>query len=421
MKIKRYEAKTEQEAIEKVKQDLGLEALILNIKKTQPRGIFSFFRKASVEVTAAYEDKNINSVMEELPKEPSPAKEEHTVLVEEPNNLSSLEEEPLIVNSEGIKEQDKIEKEFFVQQIATIKNLEKRLTDTEGLLEKAVEQLSVTRLNQPDHIRQYENNLVQIFFDALIEQGVYKEIAKIILEDIHDMGNDDELDLNMIVKVVYGKIINILGEPQALHIQTKNANKPKIIVFIGPTGVGKTTVIAKLSSIMILEKKLRVGLITADTYRIAAVEQLRTYADILGIDIGVVYNPNDLVKYVKGLNKSKDIIMIDTAGRSHKNKANLDELNELLATIPKSDRFLVLSTTTKCEDLIQIVETYSGITDFNLIFTKLDETTCLGSILNICYLTGKKISYVTHGQNVPDDIEVIKPEKIARALMGLEA
>jgi len=190
---------------------------------------------------------------------------------------------------------------------------------------------------------------------------------------------------------------------------------------MGPTGVGKTTTIAKLSSVLSLNHNMKVGFITADTYRIAAVEQLKTYAEILGLDVRVVYSNDDIENSVDEMRILNDVILIDTAGRSHRNEDNVVELAGILNSLPDSRHYLVLSATTKCEDMLEIIHTYETVTDFDLIVTKLDETASLGSILNICYLTGKKISYVTFGQNVPDDIEVIKPDKIAMSLLGIGA
>ncbi len=257
--------------------------------------------------------------------------------------------------------------------------------------------------------RQYDNTMLQFFYERLVSQGVLPEIADILLQDIENIEDLDNLDINLIVKVVYNRIIKILGEPQILKVHKTERNYAKNVVFIGPTGVGKTTTIAKLSSQFIFKDKLNVGFITADTYRIAAVEQLKTYADILNSEVGEKINEFKVVN---------DVIFIDTAGRSHKNSDNLTELKSFLEAIPGAEIYLVLSITTKYEDLLSVIESYSKITHFKIIFTKLDETSALGSVLNICYETGKEISYATDGQNVPDDIDIIKPERIARELLG---
>jgi flagellar biosynthesis protein FlhF len=163
-------------------------------------------------------------------------------------------------------------------------------------------------------------------------------------------------------------------------------------------------------------------MITSDTYRIAAVEQLRTYANILDIPLQVVYTIEELNTAIDNF-KDYDLILVDTAGRSHKNKEQCMEMMHLVkdCNIPerfKKEAFLVLSATAKYKDLINIVETYSDIGQYNLIFTKLDETSALGNILNIKLKTNANLSYITSGQNVPDDIGVIDAQKLAKNLLG---
>ena len=188
---------------------------------------------------------------------------------------------------------------------------------------------------------------------------------------------------------------------------------------MGPTGVGKTTSIAKLASALKLNQKNNVALVTSDTYRIAAVDQLRTYANILGVPVSVVYSADDL-KNIKDKLKTYDIVLVDTAGRSHKNKDQRDDLKELIDAIEKEDRvlYLVLSATTKYSDLVHIVNAYAHFDDYRLIFTKLDETSTYGNILNIRMLTDAPLSYTTYGQDVPKDIGRIDGQKIAKQLLG---
>ncbi len=396
MKMKKFEAVTEQQAIEMVKNELGMDAVILNIKKIQPRGLFSFFRKPRVEVTAAYEDKpiaNKDNIQEEKTK----------------NEGADFNKKILEKSNQDTK---KIEK-----QRQTINELEKKLSDTEVLLEQVMLKLSVSS-HHVNSSRKYDNAMLQFFYEKLTLQGVSPKISEVLLEDIENIEDLDNLDINLIVKVVYNRIINILGEPKILRVEKRGKSYAKNVVFIGPTGVGKTTTIAKISSQFIFKDHLNVGFITADTYRIAAVEQLKTYADILDSEVGVVYNSEDVVEKINEFKVVNDVIFIDTAGRSHKNSENLNELKSFLDVIPDPIIYLVLSVTTKYEDLLNIIDAYSKIADFRIIFTKLDETSCLGSVLNICYETGKEISYATNGQNVPDDIDVIKPEEIAKDLLG---
>ena len=164
---------------------------------------------------------------------------------------------------------------------------------------------------------------------------------------------------------------------------------------------------------------MKLALITSDTYRIAAVEQLRTYANILGVPLKVVYSDEEMKK-AKEEYADYDVVLIDTAGRSHKNMEQTEDIERLIKAIPEEmrDVYLVLSATTKYKDLVKISETYTKVTKYNLIFTKLDETCCIGNILNVKMLTGAALSYSTSGQTVPDDIEKINPQKIAKQLLG---
>ncbi|MBP5198009.1 MAG: flagellar biosynthesis protein FlhF, partial [Lachnospiraceae bacterium] len=183
---------------------------------------------------------------------------------------------------------------------------------------------------------------------------------------------------------------------------------------------GKTTTIAKVASSYSVEEKKKIALLTADTYRIAAAEQLRTYANILEVPFRVVYTSEDMKNAISDF-KDYDYIFVDTAGHSHQNADQLGNMKELLDAakeVADTEIFLVLSATTKYRDLLKIADTYKSITDYRLIFTKLDETSCVGNLLNIKLFTDAAISYVTYGQNVPDDIEAFNAQKTVKQLLG---
>ena len=198
-------------------------------------------------------------------------------------------------------------------------------------------------------------------------------------------------------------------------------DKTKIAFFIGPTGVGKTTTIAKLASKYKINEGKKIAFITSDTYRIAAVEQLNTYASILDIPVKVIYSPGEITEALNEFKKF-DMIFIDTAGRSHKDEKQKNELFELINCVDEDkydvEKYLVLSVTTKYKDLLNIVDAFKEVTDYRILFTKLDETVTLGNILNIKLYTGASLSYTTYGQNVPDDIEVTNVQKLAKQLLG---
>ncbi|MDR1665064.1 MAG: flagellar biosynthesis protein FlhF [Clostridiales bacterium] len=425
MKIKKYEGKTERDVMQHVKDELGPSAIILSIKRKPYKGLMAWFRAPLFVITAAYEEKtSLQKMWDESASGNASSylfARENARLENQREALGKLppkKQEP----EQPSAGSDTVMKEVqLADQQQRIMSLENKLHMTEELLEKVVAQLNVAeQMARSPRSRKYENSLIQIFYESLLEQGVTPEIAEKLLEDVDAIDEQEKIDITLIVKIVYNTIMGILGEPNA--IKTDNATEEtQPVVFMGPTGVGKTTTIAKLSSILFLNHNLRVGLITADTYRIAAVEQLKTYAEILGLEVQVVYGNDEIESSLAQMSPGNDVVLIDTAGRSHKNEGNISELKGLLDRIPDSKRYLVLSVTTKYDDLINIVNTYTAATDFDLIFTKLDETTTLGSILNICYLTERKVSYITFGQNVPDDIEIVKPDKLAKALLGLGA
>lgn len=418
MKIKKYNAETEQEAIEKVKEELGLEALVLNIKKIKPKGVKIFFKKPCVEVTAAYDESKEKSLIENKAN----FLEEASKTME--NDLKKITLNPnsnSYITNNNIEESINKEK-TIIEQDTKIKKLEKKLMYAEDLINDVLHKISIENQSRIKTVRKYENSIVQLFYEVLMENGVTEEIASNILEDVSIVGEEikDYMDINLYVKIIYNKIISILDTDEIFEIKKKELDgDPTVLGFFGPTGVGKTSTIAKLTSDLVLNKNMKVALITADTYRIAAVEQLKTYADILSIQVGVAYNLQDLIENYEKLKLNHDIILIDTAGRSHKDSESIGELKKLFDILPNSYKFLVLSTTTKYEDLINITNSYSLLSNFNFIFTKLDETNSLGSIVNIAYLTRKKIAYTTFGQDIPNDIEKTKPEKIARNLLGL--
>lgn len=260
---------------------------------------------------------------------------------------------------------------------------------------------------------------LQLIYKKMLENDVNEKCADSIIGDIEN-SLKKESNIDSILAAVYQKVILKLGEP---HIITLQEDKPKVAFFIGPTGVGKTTTIAKIASKFKLEEHARVAFITSDTYRIAAVEQLNTYASIISCPVSVVYSADELEHCLEEY-KDYDLILVDTAGRSHKAEGQMDELMELIErTRQKSDEFdvdiyLTLSVTTKSKDLVSIVERYQDIKDWSVIFTKLDETCSLGNILNIRMITDAPLSYTTLGQNVPNDIEVIDKQALAKQLLG---
>ena len=399
MMIRKYQAETEEQAILQAKEELGKDAIVMNITKVKPKGIQKFFKKASVEITAAVDEETNYNTGEDM--------------------LSKMQE-----IQKNIEEAQKVEeKEKEKQQEENSIAIEERLDNLQQMLEKQIQTEEKEEQEPSEEKAETKQPKEQTKADAcmklvkeqLLNNEVEEQYADLILSEIESTIKKDTA-IDQILASIYQKIVLKLGKTKVISGSEEEA---KYIFFIGPTGVGKTTTIAKIASELKLQKKKKVALVTSDTYRIAAVEQLRTYANILGIPLKVVYSEEEM-KQAKDEYEEYDVVLIDTAGRSHKNAEQTEDIHKLIQAIPEEDRevFLVLSATTKYKDLVRITETYSSIAKYSLIFTKLDETCCIGNILNIKMLTGASLSYSTSGQMVPDDIEKINAQKIAKQLLG---
>ena len=455
MIIKKYIAKTEKDAIEKAKEELGSNAIVMNVKKVHPRGVMRIFLRAKVEVTAALDEntsyseakpaKDTSSSPTLRPREdghgnkfdvsipptelpplekpaakttpvtPVSAKEKQTneerlsqlfSLLEkqmEEKSLSSPQPETAPKPEPKPEPAKPVKEESAKSEKASEKPEEKSETESDGEKKK----------NETDDKSKMYRDLV---YKQLIRNEVDPAIADRILDEAkRSLPKDAAVD--QILGSVYQRIILMIG--QAYTINFKPHEPTKFVFFLGSTGVGKTTTIAKIASRLKLEQNCKLALVTADTYRVAAVEQLRVYADILDVPLNVVYNPDELKEMIDEL-EQYDVVLVDTAGCSHKNHEQIKEVQVLLEQVPIAKRlvYLCLSVGTKYKDLLEIAKVYSDITDYSIIFTKLDETSSAGVMLNMKMSTQCPLSYVTNGQNVPDDIERINAQVVAKQVLS---
>lgn len=440
MIVKKFQAPTEMEAIIKAREELGSTAVVLNIKSIKQRGLARLFKKDAVEVTAALEEKDIvdginknkpvfdNNTASGQEAKPERMINQSMVSGGTSSTINLIADDNTAVSSASAIEQKLDSLHNLLQNQGSL-NSDMSSSGSQG---KTVAASAYTKrmsdikedisgaAGENKQVKERENanyKFLQLIYKKLIDNEVDSRFADEIIGEIEN-SLKKESNLDSILAAVYQKIILKLGKPKTIEM----GDKAKVIFFIGPTGVGKTTTIAKIASSFKIEKEARVAFITADTYRIAAVEQLNTYASIIDCPVSVVYSVEDMNKSLSEY-KDYDLILVDTAGRSHKATEQMDELKAFIEEVAqRADEFdfecyLTLSLTTKYKDLKSIADKYDDV-DWAVIFTKLDETCSVGNILNIRMLTDRPLSYTTSGQNVPDDIEVINEQGIARQLLG---
>ncbi len=392
MRVKIFEGKTEEEALQKAKATLGNNVIVLNTKKYTKKSFLPMLNSSRVEITAAVDVNNNNGAIES-------------------SSINNNQKIGYNVSNADIELRNKDEKiKNFEQEIRILNEKISKSDELIGTLTKDILEVS-TGANRSIL---YKNKYLQKYYLKMVNADVLEEVAGELVSGLEST-DESLLTDEYVFNYLKSKIIESIGDPSPINAFD---SKKKVIFFIGSTGVGKTTTIAKITSRFVLENNLSVGLITADTYRIAAVEQLKVYADILGTEVKVVYNNNDMQLAVNKMAPNKDIVFIDTAGRSHKNVENMTELFDLIKSTENNECYVVLSLATKTEDLLSIVNVYGLRLDFKIIFTKEDETLTLGNILNVCYKCKAKVSYITNGQSVPNDIKVISPERVAELILS---
>ena len=414
MTIKKFQGKTEEEATQKAKEELGTDAVIMNVKEIKPKGIFAVFKSSTYEVTAALEDEPKSVIQHTTNTVRSAFASSDRI------NISADEKIviPVTASESAIQNYKKPE----TNSVNVTNALEEKLESLHSLLEKKLNVEEPEEEEQKEEkkelSREKDNGFVflKMLYGTLLDNEVSENYVNQIMDEIEKVMRSGT-SVDYILSNVYQKMILKLGQPKTIEI---GAGKPKVVFFIGPTGVGKTTTIAKIASNFKVEQGKKVALMTADTYRIAAAEQLRTYANILDTPITIIYSPEELNEELKRVDDF-DLVLVDTAGFSHKNQGQREEVKHLidnLDSVYEKEVYLVLSATTKYKDLLEIADMYKGNFDFRLIFTKLDETSGYGNIFNMKMYTGADLSYSANGQNVPDDITVFDTQKMVKILLG---
>ena len=455
MIIKKFQGKTKEEALDLAYKELGSNVVEMNTRNVKKKGIFSFLLPQMVEVTVALEEEpqvtksseiaeaiaGVRSVAEaSLIKEEkaAPVKVQEAIKEPEPKVMSAIERLSSVsatnttsntASSRG-SSIDMIANEEIMLKKTDNSVIEEKLDSLHNMLEAQLQKpeknetpvmsdgmfTSKEKQVEEDKPSDEVEKFVKLLYNTMIDNEINEKYANQIIDEMEKIATPN-MPFEQALANIYQKMILKFGNPASITPATKG---PKVVFFVGPTGVGKTTTIAKIASKFSVEGGKKVCLLTADTYRIAAAEQLRTYANILEIPFRIIYSTEEVEQALRDF-KDYDYILVDTAGHSHQNEAQREAMNGFIHSVDgvvEKEVFLVLSATTKYRDLISIADTYSSMTDYKLIFTKLDETTTLGNLLNIKLHTNAPLSYVTCGQNVPDDIENFNPQKTVKQLLG---
>ncbi|MGL4655909.1 MAG: flagellar biosynthesis protein FlhF [Sarcina sp.] len=370
MIIKKYLVSNMNEAMRQIRQELGADAVIVSERKVRQAGIKGIFGKKMIEVTAAKDNKK---------KKASSFKQSNF-------REDKSEDEVLNALKVAMAKNADIKKETVVKEVYTPPKKE--------VLERSLH-------NEVKEMKAILNKIAKVEDEGLKKLLKDEDVIEEIIEKVFEGTSDD--------CVAKGRLENLLS--------VEKSNLEGVTVLVGPTGVGKTTTIAKLAGRLSLIENKKVGLITVDTYRIGAVEQLKTYAQIMNIPFEVVINIQEMESAIESM-KECDVVLIDTTGRSSKNIMQISELRAFVEKANPKNISLVVSATTKNKDLKLIIDAYRQLDYKDVIVTKLDETSSNGTILNIAYLARKPLRYMTTGQGVPNDIETCLKENIISELLG---
>ncbi|MFF5993332.1 flagellar biosynthesis protein FlhF [Lysinibacillus sp. KU-BSD001] len=376
MKMKKYNAPSIAEAMKLIRADLGEDAVILNSKVVVTKKFLGLVKKRSFEVVAGVDRVEKKSLVPPLPELPSIS--------------ATVQQEEVIRVAPNEQRKD----ESFVNE-----ELKKEIADLKSIMQ-SVQRQSIQS--------QYPDELLP-FIDYLKSQELSIELITAIGDELfkHFKNSDHAISFHEMREFVE----NYLRQ-QLLHVEIGGLTyDKKYINVLGPTGVGKTTTIAKMAARSVLEKKKKIGFITTDTYRIAAIEQLKIYAGLLQAPVEIVYSREDYKNAIKKLDYL-DLIFIDTAGRNYKEAKYVNDLQTLIDFSDRSESFLVVSLTAKERDVEAIVEQFEQIPINKFIFTKMDETNSIGTMFNLMIKYKKGLAYYTNGQEVPEDIEQPDLEKL---------
>ena len=369
MKIRRYVAANITEGLQRIRKELGPEAVILQTRPVRRRGLRGFFLPRQLEILAALDTD----------------KEEKAELGQALSSVlaGNRRAEKVAAELEALKS--------YVMQISASTAGTNPLGAPDGSAVKTPVAYWYRYLEHQD-------------LDGVLLQ----ELIRAVEAEIAGPG-----------RVSQSRVAQLLREKLARRFSFDTAPKQRTQIFIGPTGVGKTTTLAKLAARFALEEQQKVGILTIDHFRIGAVDQLRAYTEIMDLPLEVVYSPRDLMGAMLRL-EGCERILVDTAGRATGNDEQMEELAGYIELLLPADVYLVISATTRQQDIRHIADYFSRMQYNRLIITKLDEASVHGAVFNSAYYTKLPLAYLTNGQRVPEDIKPASTVDLAGLLWGAD-
>jgi flagellar biosynthesis protein FlhF len=440
------------EAMQQIRGDLGNDAVILSTKELKVGGFLGLFSKKRIEVIAAVEKETglstrttSSDASDQTVQKPSPAPQAAIARVTAPDaykrmaallNKSNEGEDrqglaavvtprkPSVTPGKDLDKEGRGEAAppDLTAAASAHDHVNRRdgRTPSSGQQDALLEEIRemkamMSRISRYTQVPASLPEQAQALHERLLDQEVGQELANEWLERVLQRQEENGVSLEEFPfkTALEEEIQQFLSARFGGGISAST----KIVYIAGPTGVGKTTTIAKLAAEQLFKFQRKVGFITSDTYRISAVDQLRTYATILNVPLEVVQSPGDLQRAMNRLEQC-DLILMDTAGRNYRNELLVSELQSLLAPIKESETYLVLSLTSKSRDMLEITDHFNKYGLDKVIFTKMDETGSIGAIFNVLKHYPLSLSYMTNGQNVPDDLLMPGKDMITGMLLG---
>jgi flagellar biosynthesis protein FlhF len=403
MRVKKFTAESLRSATEQMKSELGSEAIVLSTRTVPRGGLFSFASKNMVEITAAIDDVPLRRAQAAAP---APLHGPGAYAAQAAGTVRSAPahaERPAVepVRQEMRRTEDPAATADFRLLRSEVDGLRSTLSEIAGYI----------RHNRMPSLPTALADL----YATLAANGLDTDLAGAIVQTVYRQSTDADMDD---APTLTGRVIDELAQAFRVAPSVQAAGR-RVVVLVGPTGVGKTTTIAKLAALSKLVDGSAIGLISADTYRIGAIEQLRTFAGIADMPMDVAYEPADVTAALERFS-DRDVVFIDTVGRNQRGADDLAELKRFLDAARADEVHLVLSATTGIRTQLDVAARFRTLQPNRLLFTKLDETASAGTLARVARETGLPLSYVTTGQAVPDDLHRADARRLATMIVSGE-